>query len=52
MIGRARDSAKVVYAFGHGHLGLTLAAITARHVSDLLTGKSDKALAPFAASRF
>ena len=52
VIGRARDSAKVVYAFGHGHLGLTLAAITARHVSDLLTGKSDKALAPFAASRF
>lgn len=36
VIGWARDSNRVVYAFGHGHLGLTLAAVTARQVADLL----------------
>ncbi|WP_454702768.1 NAD(P)/FAD-dependent oxidoreductase [Agrobacterium burrii] len=38
-IGQARHTARVVYAFGHGHLGLTQSAGTARIVADLLTGQ-------------
>ncbi|OCO99942.1 MULTISPECIES: FAD-binding oxidoreductase [unclassified Ensifer] len=37
-IGRARATERVIYAFGHGHLGLTQSAGTARLVADLLTG--------------
>ena len=36
-IGRSKTSPHVVYAFGHGHLGLTQSAGTARLVADLLT---------------
>ncbi|MES5045854.1 NAD(P)/FAD-dependent oxidoreductase [Rhizobium nepotum] len=38
-IGAARHTARVVYAFGHGHLGLTQSVGTARIVADLLTGQ-------------
>lgn len=38
VLGRARNSDRIVYAFGHGHLGLTLAALTARKVVGLLRG--------------
>lgn len=37
-IGRARATPRVIYAFGHGHLGLTQSAGTARLVADLLVG--------------
>ncbi len=36
-IGRSKASPRVLYAFGHGHLGLTQSAGTARLVADLLT---------------
>ncbi|MBP2233644.1 D-amino-acid dehydrogenase [Sinorhizobium kostiense] len=39
-IGRARATPRVIYAFGHGHLGLTQSAGTARLVGDLLTGSA------------
>lgn len=39
-IGRARSTPRVIHAFGHGHLGLTQSAGTARLVADLLTGKT------------
>ena len=53
VIGRARDSPNVIYAFGHGHLGLTLAAITARLVAGLIGGRDHSGrTAPFAADRF
>ncbi|MFT9016634.1 MAG: FAD-dependent oxidoreductase [Acetobacter sp.] len=39
VIGHARTTSNVVYAFGHGHLGLTQSAGTARLVADLLTGQ-------------
>ena len=39
-IGRSRASPHVVYAFGHGHLGLTQSAGTARIVADLLTDRT------------
>jgi D-amino-acid dehydrogenase len=38
VIGRARSAPNVFYAFGHGHLGLTQAAATARLIRDLVTG--------------
>jgi D-amino-acid dehydrogenase len=37
VIDRSRASARIIYAFGHGHLGLTQSAGTARLVADLLT---------------
>jgi D-amino-acid dehydrogenase len=53
VIGRASGEPRVVYAFGHGHLGLTLAAITARHVADLLGERAVAAeLAAFSPRRF
>lgn len=40
-------------AFGHGHLGLTQSAGTARLIADLLTGQSPAlSLAPFSPARF
>jgi D-amino-acid dehydrogenase len=53
VIGRSKAAARIIYAFGHGHLGLTQSAGTARIVADLL---SDRALPidmkPFSAERF
>ncbi|TIV42712.1 MAG: FAD-binding oxidoreductase, partial [Mesorhizobium sp.] len=44
---------RVIHAFGHGHLGLTLAPITARMVADLIAGRgSSVSLTPFATDRF
>ncbi|MFN3276425.1 MAG: NAD(P)/FAD-dependent oxidoreductase [Paracoccus sp. (in: a-proteobacteria)] len=37
-IGPSRGSRRVIHAFGHGHLGLTQSAGTARLVADLITG--------------
>jgi D-amino-acid dehydrogenase len=52
-IGRSRASPHVVYAFGHGHLGLTQSAGTARLVADLLNDVSPAIdLAPFSPQRF
>jgi len=52
-IGRARATPRVTYAFGHGHLGLTQSAGTARIVADLLTGaRSRLDLSPFSPQRF
>lgn len=52
-IGRSRVSPNVVYAFGHGHLGLTQSAGTARLVADLLTDTSPAIdLTPFSPQRF
>ncbi|PZV36961.1 NAD(P)/FAD-dependent oxidoreductase [Mesorhizobium kowhaii] len=53
VIGPSHGSPRVIHAFGHGHLGLTLAPITARLVAELIGGRGDPArLAPFAAGRF
>jgi D-amino-acid dehydrogenase len=52
-IGRSKASPNVVYAFGHGHLGLTQSAGTARLVADLLTDESPAInLTPFSPQRF
>jgi D-amino-acid dehydrogenase len=52
-IGRAAADERVVYAFGHGHLGLTQAAATARLVADIIAGRQPPLdLAPFRPQRF
>ena len=52
-IGPARATARVIYAFGHGHLGLTQSAGTARLVADLLTAQAPTIdLSPFLPQRF
>lgn len=52
-IGRARATPRVAYAFGHGHLGLTQSAGTARLVADLVAGRAPAIdLAPFSPQRF
>lgn len=38
-IGQASYDPRIFFACGHGHLGLTLAGITGRIISDLMTGK-------------
>lgn len=44
---------RIIHAFGHGHLGLTLSAVTARHVAALVAGRRpDIDLKPFSIDRF
>ncbi|OBQ84493.1 FAD-dependent oxidoreductase [Mesorhizobium sp. WSM3873] len=52
VIGPSRKSPDVIYAFGHGHLGLTLAPITARLVADVIHGKDSTLLSAFSSARF
>lgn len=53
VIGRSPRAASVLYAFGHGHLGLTQSATTARLIADLLAERETAIdLAPYAISRF
>lgn len=53
VIGPSRGGAEVIHAFGHGHIGLTLAPITARIVTDLVAGRTPEIdLAPYRATRF
>ena len=52
-IGRSKASPHVIHAFGHGHLGLTQSAGTARLVADLLTDTTPALdMAPFNPHRF
>lgn len=39
VIGPSRGGDEVILAFGHGHLGVTMAPITARIVADLVAGR-------------
>ncbi|WP_027060373.1 NAD(P)/FAD-dependent oxidoreductase [Mesorhizobium loti] len=53
VIGKASGSRPVVYAFGHGHLGLTQAAATGRLIRELVLGQTPSVdLAPFSPQRF
>ncbi|MBQ4823830.1 FAD-binding oxidoreductase [Leisingera sp. HS039] len=52
VIGRSPQSERVLYAFGHQHIGLTLGGITGRLIADLAEGRQPNVdLAPFAADR-
>ncbi len=49
----ARRSDRIIHAFGHGHIGLASAPMTAEIVSALLAGREPPIdITPFAASRF
>lgn len=53
VIGPSRASPDVLYAFGHGHVGMTAAPMTGRIVADLVAGRPAPIdIAPFAVSRF
>lgn len=53
VIGTSAQSHNVIYAFGHGHLGLTLSAITAELVRDMVNGDTPPFdLAPYRINRF
>ncbi len=52
-IGHARASRDIVYAFGHGHIGLVGSARTGRVVAQLLSGKpTEIPITPFSPARF
>ncbi|WP_349366246.1 MAG: FAD-dependent oxidoreductase [Nitratireductor rhodophyticola] len=53
VIGRASSSPRILYAFGHGHLGLTQSAATARLVADLILERTPPIdISPFRPGRF
>ena len=53
VIGPSPRHANVYYAFGHGHLGLTLAAVTGRMIADLVAGRPPAVDAtPYRITRF
>ena len=53
VIGPSRAGADVIHAYGHGHIGLTLAPITARLVAALVAGRAPEIdLTPYLPVRF
>ena len=53
VIGPSRAGAEVIHAFGHGHLGVSLAPVTARIVADLIAGRAPHLpLTPLSPRRF
>lgn len=53
IIGRTPKNARIICAYGHSHLGLTLGAVTAELVEGIVTGQeSGGELAPLSPSRF
>ena len=53
VVGHATNFPGVVYAFGHGHLGITCAPMTSRVVNDLILGRPAAIdLKPYSPSRF
>jgi len=46
VIGPSRGGRDIILAFGHGHLGLTLAPVTARLVSAIVDGRSNMPAPP------
>ena len=52
-LGPCRATPDVIYAFGHGHVGMTAAPMTGRIVADLIAGRPPSIdIAPFAPGRF
>ena len=53
VLGHSRASPDVIYAFGHGHVGMTAAPMTGKIVADLVAGRRPTIeIAPFAPTRF
>jgi D-amino-acid dehydrogenase len=52
-LGPSRATPDVIYAFGHGHVGMTSAPMTGKVVADLVVGRPPSIdIAPFAPGRF
>jgi D-amino-acid dehydrogenase len=52
-LGPASGSGDIVYAFGHGHVGLTAGATTGKIVAEIIAGGPVSVdLKPYAATRF
>jgi D-amino-acid dehydrogenase len=52
-LGPSRVTPDVVYAFGHGHVGMTSAPMTGKVIADLVAGRPPSIdITPFAPSRF
>ena len=53
VIGRSRRTPSLIHAFGHGHLGMTLAGVTSRVVAELIADRnSGRELSAFRPDRF
>jgi D-amino-acid dehydrogenase len=53
VLGRSTATPDVIYAFGHGHVGLTAAPMTGKVVADLVASRPPAIdIAPFSPSRF
>jgi D-hydroxyproline dehydrogenase len=53
VIGASLGGDEVIHAYGHGHVGLTLAPVTAQMVADLVAGRTpDAAIRPCLPTRF
>ena len=53
VIDRGRRFNNTFFAFGHGHVGLTLGPVTGKLIAELVSGrKSSIDLKPFAVDRF
>lgn len=53
VIGQSVQSPHVYYAFGHQHIGLTLAGITGKLISELVAGQAPSVdISPFSPERF
>lgn len=53
VIGPSRFGGDVIHAYGHGHIGVTLAPITAQLVADVIAGRTPcRDLTPYRVDRF
>ncbi len=52
VLGRASDGREIYFAFGHQHLGVTLAGVTARLIADSVNGRLTQDLTAYRADRF
>jgi D-amino-acid dehydrogenase len=53
VLGPSSTTPDVIYAFGHGHVGMTAAPMTGKIVADLVAGRAPSIdIAPFAPDRF
>ncbi len=52
VIGRASDGREIYFAFGHQHLGVTLAGVTARLIAEGVNGRLMQDLTAYRADRF
>lgn len=52
VIGPSRNGAEILHAYGHGHIGLTLAPTTARLIEAALAGRTPDEMTPCLPTRF